>query len=134
MRRARRCGNSPNYGVRFSLDDFGAGYSSLSYIQDYPFSQIKIDRKFIDRIDSDPISAAIIASVCVLAERTHMEIVAEGVETRAQEAALLKLGIKLAQGYLYGRPRPLALAPRKLRERASDKAEAPGLLSVAAHA
>ena len=103
-----------DYGVRFSLDDFGVGYSSLSYIQAYPFSKIKIDRKFVDRIDSDPVSAAIIASVCVLAERTHMEIIAEGVETQTQELALRRLGIKHAQGYLYGRPVPniLPLTPK----------------------
>jgi len=103
-------------GVRFSLDDFGAGYSSLSYIQDYPFSKIKIDRKFVDRIDSDTVSAAIIASVCVLAERTQMEIVAEGVETYNQEIALRRMGIRHAQGFLYGRPGPETIkAAPKLR-------------------
>ncbi len=103
------------YGVRFALDDFGAGYSSLSYIKDYPFSKIKIDRKFVDRIDSDPVSSAIVASVCVLGERTNMDIVAEGVETLTQEIALRRLGIRHAQGYLYGRPGPKAIAPQAPR-------------------
>jgi len=94
------------HGVRFSLDDFGVGYSSLSYLQSYPFSKIKIDKKFVDRIDTDHVSTAIIASVCVLADRTSMEIVAEGVETRVQQHELRRLGIKLAQGYLYGAPAP----------------------------
>jgi diguanylate cyclase (GGDEF)-like protein len=93
-------------GVHFTLDDFGAGYSSLSYIQDYPFSRIKIDKKFVHQIDQDNVSSAIIASVGVLAERIHVEIVAEGVETRAQQAALRGLGVHFAQGYLYGRPSP----------------------------
>ena len=95
-----------DHGVRFSLDDFGVGYSSLAYLQIYPFSKIKIDRKFIDRIDADRVSAAIIAAVCTLADRISLDIVAEGVETRLQKAALRRLGIKLAQGYLFGRPAP----------------------------
>lgn len=93
-----------DYGVRFSLDDFGSGYSSLSYIQNYPFSRIKIDRNFIDRLDKDEVSSAIVASVCLLAKRTQMDVVAEGVETRRQVATLKDLGICYAQGYLYGRP------------------------------
>jgi EAL domain-containing protein (putative c-di-GMP-specific phosphodiesterase class I) len=109
-----------DYGVRFSLDDFGAGFSSLSYIQDYPFSKIKIDRKFVERIDKDPVSSAIVASVCVLAERTRMEIIAEGVENKVQEIALRRLGVKHAQGFLYGRPWPeLLTAPATTRRAAA---------------
>ena len=105
-----------DHGVRFSLDDFGVGYSSLSYIQSYPFSKIKIDKKFVDHVDTDNVSSAIIASVCVLADRIHLEIVAEGVETRVQQAALRALGIRLAQGYLFGRPAPQILPqPQKLQ-------------------
>jgi diguanylate cyclase (GGDEF)-like protein len=102
------------YGVRFSLDDFGVGYSSLAYIQCYPFSRIKIDKKFIDNIDTDRTSAAIIAAVFELAARIDVDIVAEGVETRAQQAALRNLGVTLAQGYLYGRPAPQIVAPKRL--------------------
>ena len=102
------------YGVRFSLDDFGVGYSSLSYIQCYPFSRIKIDKKFIDNIDTDRTSAAIIAAVFELAARIDLDIVAEGVETRAQQAALRNLGVTLAQGYLYGRPAAQIVAPKRL--------------------
>ena len=92
------------FGVRFSLDDFGTGYSSLAYIQNYPFSRIKIDRNFINRIDLDDVSPAIIASVCLLASQTRMDVVAEGVETRHQADTLKSFGIQYAQGYLYGRP------------------------------
>jgi EAL domain-containing protein (putative c-di-GMP-specific phosphodiesterase class I) len=102
-------------GVRFSLDDFGAGYSSLGYIQSYPFCEIKIDRKFVANIHDDPISSAIVASVCVLAERVRMKVVAEGVETLAQQRALKALRVDLAQGYLYGRPARLATAPERLK-------------------
>jgi diguanylate cyclase (GGDEF)-like protein len=99
------------HGVKFSLDDFGAGYSSLSYIQNYPFSKIKIDRKFVENISTDRVSSAVVASVCVLAERIHVSVVAEGVETLAQSQALAALGVDLAQGYLYGRPARMAKAP-----------------------
>jgi diguanylate cyclase (GGDEF)-like protein len=100
-----------DFGVKFSLDDFGAGYSSLAYIQNYPFSTIKIDRTFVANIQADRVSSAIVASVCVLAERIHMTVVAEGVETLVQSHALAELGVDLAQGYFYGRPAPIALPP-----------------------
>jgi len=102
-------------GVKFSLDDFGAGYSSLAYIQNYPFSTIKIDRTFVANIHADRISSAIVASVCVLAERIHMTVVAEGVETPMQHRALAELGVDLAQGYLYGRPAPHVSPPPQLQ-------------------
>jgi diguanylate cyclase (GGDEF)-like protein len=104
-----------DYGVRFSLDDFGVGFSSLAYIHNYPFSKIKIDRKFVQSIHTDHVSSAIVASVCVLAARIQMTVVAEGVETQAQQRALLDLGVDLAQGYLYGRPAPMARAKAQQR-------------------
>jgi len=93
-------------GVRFSLDDFGAGYSSLAYIRAYPFSKVKIDKTFIDNVDTDATSRAIIAAVSVLAARLDLEVVAEGVETQMQHVALRNLGLTQAQGYLYGKPAP----------------------------
>src|ERR1700683_117790 len=104
-----------SYGLRFSLDDFGVGYSSLGYIQSYPISTIKIDKKFIDNIDTDRTSAAIIAAVFELAARIDLVIVAEGVETRAQQAAPRNLGATLAQGYLYGHPAAQIIAPKRLQ-------------------
>ncbi len=87
----------------------------MSYIQDYPFSKIKIDRKFIGRIGRDEVSTAIIASVCLLASRIGMDIVAEGVETSAQQQALKNLGIHQGQGYLYGKPMPQPVGAPALR-------------------
>jgi diguanylate cyclase (GGDEF)-like protein len=107
--RTRRAINElADHGVRFSLDDFGAGYSSLGLIQNYPFSKIKIDGKFVRDIHVDRVSSAIVASVCALAQRIGMEVVAEGVETLAQQRALVELGVDLAQGFLYGHPAPMA--------------------------
>lgn len=93
-------------GVRFSLDDFGAGYSSLAYIRAYPFSKVKIDKTFIEDVDKDATSRAIIAAVTVLAARLDLEVVAEGVETQMQHVALRNLGLTQAQGYLYGKAAP----------------------------
>jgi diguanylate cyclase (GGDEF)-like protein len=91
-------------GVLFALDDFGVGYSSLSYINDFPFSRIKIDKKFIEHIVTDNASASIVAAVAFLARRLDLNIVAEGVETEAQAFTLLSLGVTQAQGFRYGRP------------------------------
>ena len=104
-----------DFGVKFSLDDFGVGYSSLAYIQSYPFSNIKIDRTFVENIANDRISSAIVASVCVLAERIDVDVVAEGVETQVQQRALRELGVQLAQGFLYGRPARLVSPPPHLQ-------------------
>ena len=93
-------------GVRFSLDDFGRGYSSLAYIHKYPFAKIKIDREFVRNIPENAVSSAIVASVCLLAGRIGLSVVAEGVETETQASALADLGVDLAQGYLFGRPQP----------------------------
>ena len=99
------------HGAKFSLDDFGAGYSSLAYVKHYPFSKIKIDRSFVQNIHTDNVSNAIIASVCVLAERIKVEVVAEGIETLGQQRALADLGVDLGQGYLFGRPARIVTPP-----------------------
>lgn len=95
-------------GVSFALDDFGTGYSSLSYLSTYPFAQVKIDQSFIRDIQTSEASKAIIESVCHIARRLHMNVVAEGVETEQQRVAVQLLGAQRAQGYLFGRPAPLA--------------------------
>ena len=104
-------------GPRFSLDDFGRGYSSLGYIQKYPFSKIKIDREFVRNVPGDAVSSAIVASVCLLGRRIGMTVVAEGVETKAQSEALSELGVDLLQGYLYGRPAAIPLHKAAFAER-----------------
>jgi EAL domain-containing protein (putative c-di-GMP-specific phosphodiesterase class I) len=98
-------------GVLFALDDFGVGYSSLSYINDFPFSRIKIDKKFIENIATDNASASIVAAVAFLARRLDLNIVAEGVETEAQAFTLLSLGVTQAQGFRYGRPAEQETSP-----------------------
>ncbi|MGX7745232.1 bifunctional diguanylate cyclase/phosphodiesterase [Rhodopseudomonas parapalustris] len=88
-------------GVRISLDDFGTGYSSLSYLQRFPFDKIKIDRSFIDAIDTAEGSTAIVQAVVNIAAARRMTTTAEGVETARQREILSKLGCTQMQGWLF---------------------------------
>ncbi len=91
-------------GVRLSTDDFGTGYSSLSYLHRFPFEQLKIDRSFIGKMDSDPKSEEIVRTILTLAENLNLEVVAEGIETEKQLLRLRELGCNMAQGYLFSKP------------------------------
>jgi diguanylate cyclase (GGDEF)-like protein/PAS domain S-box-containing protein len=95
-------------GVRISMDDFGSGYSSLSYLQAFPFDKIKIDRAFVVNLGRNPQSAAIVRAVIDLGHGLEMSIVAEGVETQEQLGFLAKEGCDAVQGYLLGTPLPIA--------------------------
>jgi diguanylate cyclase (GGDEF)-like protein/PAS domain S-box-containing protein len=88
-------------GVRISLDDFGTGYSSLSYLQRFPFDKIKIDRSFVDSIDTAEASTAIVQAVVNIAASRNMTTTAEGVETDRQRDMLSALGCTQMQGYLF---------------------------------
>jgi len=94
-------------GVRISMDDFGSGYSSLSYLQAFPFDKIKVDRTFVVNLGRNPQSAAIISAVIDLGHGLDMSIVAEGVETAEQLAFLAEEGCDAVQGYLIGKPLPI---------------------------
>ncbi|MNH37091.1 Cyclic di-GMP phosphodiesterase Gmr [compost metagenome] len=88
------------------MDDFGAGYSSLERLCEFPFSQIKLDASFVRKLDFQPRSKAIIRSAVTLAEALGLSLVVEGVETQEQVQLLLGLGCTLAQGFLFARPMP----------------------------
>jgi diguanylate cyclase (GGDEF)-like protein/PAS domain S-box-containing protein len=94
-------------GVRISMDDFGSGYSSLSYLQAFPFDKIKIDRAFVMNLGRNPQSAAIVRAVIDLGHGMNMSIVAEGVETVEQLGFLAEEGCDSVQGYLLGKPMPI---------------------------
>lgn len=94
-------------GVRIAMDDFGSGYSSLSYLQSFPFDKIKIDREFVMNIGRNPQSAAIVRAVIGLGRGLDVPIVAEGVETQEQLAFLTTENCDEVQGYFIGRPAPI---------------------------
>jgi diguanylate cyclase (GGDEF)-like protein/PAS domain S-box-containing protein len=94
-------------GVRISMDDFGSGYSSLSYLQAFPFDKIKIDRAFVMNLGRSPQSAAIVRAVIGLGHGLEMSIVAEGVETQEQLGFLADVGCDAVQGYYLGKPLPI---------------------------
>lgn len=91
-------------GVRLVIDDFGTGYSSLSYLRRFPIDGIKIDRSFIDAVDTDREEADLVGSIIALSNRLKLETVAEGVERWSQLARLRTLGAQLGQGYYWAVP------------------------------
>jgi diguanylate cyclase (GGDEF)-like protein len=91
-------------GVEIAVDDFGAGYSSLSRLRTMPVQVLKIDKTFLEAVPDDPDATAIVTAIIELAAALGMEAVAEGVENEAQRAFLVERGCPLAQGYLLGRP------------------------------
>lgn len=91
-------------GARMSLDDFGTGYSSLTYLRRFPVDAVKLDRSFVSGIEGDEGDAAIVSAVVQLAHSLGKECIAEGIETGGQHVALMELGCRMGQGYLYSRP------------------------------
>ncbi|MFY1684954.1 putative bifunctional diguanylate cyclase/phosphodiesterase [Micromonospora sp. WMMD730] len=91
-------------GIRIAIDDFGTGYSSLSYLHRIPATELKIDRSFVARLDTDARAYATVEMVTRLAGAFDLAVVAEGVETEGQHAAVTAIGCVHGQGYRYGRP------------------------------
>jgi diguanylate cyclase (GGDEF)-like protein/PAS domain S-box-containing protein len=91
-------------GVRISLDDFGTGHSSLAHISQYPISELKIDKRFVDGVTSRERDRALVKSIVGLGENLGLAVVAEGIEDDATRRALLDVGVRCGQGYLFARP------------------------------
>jgi diguanylate cyclase (GGDEF)-like protein len=104
-------------GVRLAIDDFGTGHSSLSYLRTLPIDTVKLDRSFVIDLERDADDAAIVGALVDLAHGLGLEVVAEGVETPGQLAALVGLGCDRAQGYLLARPLSAAEAAQLIGER-----------------
>ena len=96
--------------IGLKLDDFGTVYSSLNYLSTLHFDSLKIDRSFVNRLDSDPESRAIVEAILNLARSLRMTVVAEGIENEQQLAKLIDLGCDTGQGFLFSKPVPAELA------------------------
>jgi EAL domain-containing protein (putative c-di-GMP-specific phosphodiesterase class I) len=91
-------------GVRIAIDDFGTGHSALSYLRHFPIDRVKIDRMFIQEIDTSRSNRAIVSAIVAMSHGLDLAVTAEGVETEAQANFLREQGCEEVQGYLYGRP------------------------------
>ena len=103
-------------GIRLAIDDFGTGYSSLSYLHRLPVHRLKIDRSFVSGLPDERDSATIVQSVMLLGQNLGKQMIAEGIENEAQRYFLQQLGCDEAQGYLFGKPMPLAAFEKLLRK------------------
>jgi diguanylate cyclase (GGDEF)-like protein len=97
-------------GIRVAIDDFGAGFASLEYLRGFPFDIIKIDRSYVANLTRSRIDGLIVTAICKIAASLEVEVIAEGVETEEQLEFLQRAGVTALQGYLLGRPEPLAAA------------------------
>lgn len=94
-------------GMSVSIDDFGTGHSSLAYLTTLPADTIKIDRSFVQQLDSGSIGEHVTETVIALGRRFNFAVVAEGIETRQQQARLVKMGCLIGQGFLFAKPMPV---------------------------
>jgi diguanylate cyclase (GGDEF)-like protein len=105
-----------DFGVTLALDDFGAGFSSLGYLQTFSFSRIKIDRAFVAGLPERRESSAIVRAISQLAQSLHIDVTAEGVETSRQMREVQSLGCTEMQGFLFARPCPAVELRRLLQQ------------------
>lgn len=128
-------------GIRIAIDDFGTGYSSLGYLDRMPIDGLKIDRSFVQSMESSATGTSLIRSIVAMAHGMNLRVVVEGVETAAQLQALVSTGCDEVQGYLLGRPEPRAQALLRVRDEqnvvdaseslaALSNALAPGVLTI----
>lgn len=117
---ARALSKLKDLGFSIVIDDFGTGYSSLSYLHQFPFDTLKIDRGFVQNLHQCSKNDKIVASIATLANHLDLDVVAEGVETLAQESMIIELDCAYAQGYRYARPMPATAAANFAVDWATD--------------
>ncbi|MFK0166219.1 putative bifunctional diguanylate cyclase/phosphodiesterase [Rhizobium sp. NPDC090279] len=117
-------------GLTIALDDFGTGYSSLGYLQRFPFDKLKIDRSFVQDLESRPDSFAIVQSIATLGRNLNMLTTAEGVETQTQLDMVIKAGCSECQGYYFSPPIPDNEFRAMISRQSGDIAGTSGVSSV----
>ncbi|WP_263140600.1 EAL domain-containing protein [Pseudomonas sp. RIT-PI-AD] len=115
-------------GVSLAVDDFGTGYSSLAYLRRFPLDTLKVDQSFLHNVPMDDCNLRLVASIVALGHSLDLRVIAEGVETPAQLAALKKLGCERCQGYLFSPPLPPDGFVAWLRQRPRSRPLAPRIL------
>jgi len=104
------------FGCAISLDDFGTGNSSLNYLTRLPLSQLKIDKSFVDELPDSAPDALVAKAIIAMGHGLGLEVIAEGVETAAQQASLASMGCSAFQGYLFGHPQPAPAFEQAMRD------------------
>jgi EAL domain-containing protein (putative c-di-GMP-specific phosphodiesterase class I) len=104
-------------GLALSIDDFGTGFSSLSYLHKFPIDTLKIDKSFVSGLGRENEGTAIVRTIIAMAKNLSLRTVAEGVETEAQYRFLLEEGCDAIQGYYFGRPLPASEVTKLLISR-----------------
>ena len=99
--------NLKKTGFKIALDDFGSGYSSLSYLMQLPIDIVKLDRAFVHNVHKDPVKSTIIKSVCEIAKKLNLKVIAEGLETVEELETLVKYNCDAYQGFYFHRPFPI---------------------------
>ena len=105
------------------MDDFGSGYSCLSYLPKLPFDALKIDRSFVSELPASSATRALVQSILTLGHNLGMKVIVEGIETLAQLQLMRQLGCDEAQGYLLGRPTPDPIAVLRNQAQRVEAAE-----------
>jgi EAL domain-containing protein (putative c-di-GMP-specific phosphodiesterase class I) len=108
-------------GLQLAIDDFGVGYSNLNYLSKFPIDRLKLDKSLTQHVRSDRKEMAILGSIIDLCAALHIKVVAEGVESEQQFGSLERLGCDEVQGYLLGRPGPIAQAQLTMAKRWGER-------------
>jgi EAL domain-containing protein (putative c-di-GMP-specific phosphodiesterase class I) len=112
-------------GVRVALDDFGSGYSNLSYLQRFPLDKLKIDRSFVVALGTSANGGVIIQAIVALGRALGLSVLVEGVETEQQRVLLRLAGCDEMQGFLFAKPAPAATIDRLLTQQKQNSGGKP---------
>jgi len=93
-------------GAEVHLDDFGTGYSSLSQLARVPIDAIKLDQSFVRDVNTQPVAQSLVRAIVAVAKALELKVIAEGIETEAEETFVMESGVDVRQGYLYAKPMP----------------------------